>query len=219
MKALILGLILSGSFQALAATSESTATLPPSAADVAPSHFHLTPFFGVAGSKITTNQGDIEGDSTASTGGLAEFGSGYVTFQTGLAFTQAGGKGTYNQNDATLRLSYLSVPIFAKVNIMGTPRRTVYIKTGLMPGALVSKEIQVKSQSGSLTGSTSDFTAGSFDLPAVFGVGGAIPVYSKGSIIVEMNFSRSLNDYKLLSDTIKAKNESLTILVGMSFAL
>ena len=200
------------------AAGETKTSVPEAATEVRKdSGFHLTPYLGLGTTKITTSAGDLEGSSGVSTGGFAEFGSGYMSYQTGLALTMVSGKQTASSVESTLKLNYITIPVLAKVNIMGSTRRTVYIKAGLMPGFLVSKEIETKTFGLSRT--TSNFSAGTFDLPAIVGVGGAIPVYSKGSIIVELNYSKSLNSYKLISDQINARNEGLALVVGMSFAL
>lgn len=181
------------------------------------SQLHITPMVGVAAMAIkTNNQGDSDTDVGASMGGLVEFGLGAVDFQTGLIYNQFGGRKDVGSGiDAKFTFSYLSVPLLTKFNFMGDAQKTVYLKAGLMPGFLTSKNLRVSAMGQSAT--TSSFTAGSFDLPVVIGVGGAIPVSSMVSIVIEANYVRSLIDYDLF--TVKARNEGVIVNAGASIAL
>ena len=158
--------------------------------------------------KIKADDGSSDSDNGLSIGGLAEIGSGMTTFQTGLLYNQFGGKDTSDGDKLQLNLDYLSIPLLGKINFMGDPENTVYMKAGLMPGILVSKEMKVTVDGE--TFKSSNIGVNSVDVPGVIGLGGTFPVESGNSVGIEANYVRSLSKINNSSDG-QAYNEGFIV--------
>lgn len=191
-----------------------------SSTDESATPLHITPAVGAAVMSIKSDSGGSDPDTGVSIGGLVDIGRGITTFQTGLLYNQFGGKGTETVNGTDLNikvnLSYLSVPALAKFNFSGDPESTFFIKAGLMPGLLVSKQGTVSA--GGQSVSTSDVSVNSFDLPAVAGLGGAIPISPTTSFIIEASYIRSLLNISS-SGSGNARNEGVLLTAGVSLSL
>lgn len=136
-------------------------------------------------------------------------------FETGLLYNQMGGKFSDGGFSAKVNLDYLSVPAFAKLNFMGNPDRTAFLKAGLMPSILLSQT--AKLSNGSRTSSTNDVGAKSMDLPMVVGLGGAIPISLQNSLILQADYVRSL--ISINKESSDVRNEGFVVSAGMSFGI
>lgn len=174
------------------------------------SSIHLIPTIGVAMMGIKSDSGNSDLDAGLSVGGLADFGSGMFTLETGLLYNQFGGKNSLVQ----VNLNYLSVPVAGKFNFMGNPDKTAFLKLGVLPSFLMSQSASLAGQSFS----GSDVGAKSFDLPLIVGVGGAIPVARNMSIVIEADYLRGLMNINGDGDGT-ARNEGFMIGTGISIGL
>lgn len=175
---------------------------------------HITPVVGVTAMGITGDNASTDMSAGGSYGGLVEIGSGLVTFQTGLEYNQFGGKRTFAGGSAETTLSYLSLPLVAKLNLMGNPEETVYLKAGVMPGTALTRSKRITGLYYSWSAEDEFKTT---DIPAVVGVGGAIPMSSQGSLVLDLTFIRSLTS--IGNNGLNAYNTGLVLSAGFSFAL
>lgn len=198
-----------------AESANSISTSTPAEESTQKASIELVPVLGFGSVGWKGDKGDWSADTALSTGGLFEVGSGYVTFQTGLLYNSYGQKNSIDDIDFTVRLAYLSVPVLAKVNIMGDSSRTVYLKLGVEPSFLLSKDVGIGAVT--VTGLTPN-GVNSFDLPAVAGVGGAIRVAKNKAIIIEGDYITGLTK-AIQNDGMSVRHEGFMITSGFSFGL
>lgn len=181
----------------------------------APLEVRVNPVFGLASMKLDfENSGGakIEADQGFSGGALLEYGSGFFGFQTGLLYNQFGAAWAQPQSTEVM-LEYIGVPLFAKLNLMGSAAQTIYLKAGLMPSFLIGAE--VKTANFRLT-STDPFER--TDVPAVVGVGGALPISPSTSLTLDVSYVRGLLNV-VDSSNFEAKNDGFMFNGGLSVEL
>ncbi len=143
----------------------STADLPRTMA----SPLRLTPVVG-ASSFTTNNTVDVTNfNEGISAGLLADIGSGFWTFETGILTLQSNVDRT--GDTGAINVDTWGVPLLAKVNFSGMPHSTVFAKLGAMPFTA--------------TGDADDF-----DIMAVGGIGGALPLGRNSSLIIDATYNR-----------------------------
>jgi hypothetical protein len=218
MKKLFIFALVALSFQIHAQNGQNRASIADDSASSETSAFHLTP---AAGPALVRPQGkgaeDYQVDAGYQVGGFAELGSGYVTFQSGLLYSDYASKVDMGLADLKLRLDYLTVPVLAKINLMGTPDRTVYIKVGLLPEFLVNKTAEVNAL-GQKSTFHRELSINTFDLPATLGVGGAIKVARNKAVVVEASYLRGLTKINTDSD-YHVYNEGFLVTAGFTFGI
>lgn len=87
----------------------------------------LIPFYGVNSMNYNTSSSlDQLGDGS-NFGLLADFGEGFLTFETGIVGSNNQAETVGNQR---LQYNYWGVPLALKLNLSGKPNETVYLKAG-----------------------------------------------------------------------------------------
>ena len=209
-KALFLFVTFFGLNAAAQSSANTLKTTTKAVAAPSDSSVHVIPTVGLAVMGLKTDSSSINPDNGVTAGGLVELGNGLATGQTGVLYNQFG----IQQNSRQANLNYLAIPVMGKLNFMGNPEKTFFLKAGVMPSFLVGSTLNTPR--GSISGGRVGATP--FDIPVVIGLGGAIPVGPTVSLVIEANYVRSLvniND----KGTTNAKNEGLLIGSGLSIAL
>lgn len=177
----------------------------------------IVPSIGVGGFKLQGSNGSSDSTIGTSVAGIAEFGSGYFSFQTGLMVNKFGGKGSTAGNSTDLAITYLGIPVMAKINLTGNATKTVYIKAGLVPSLVVQKEL--KFNVDGFSGTTSNVKMQNFDMPVVIGVGGAIPVSDNAALIVGIDYMQSTGNIAADTSRSQVKNVGYLVNAGLSIGL
>jgi hypothetical protein len=146
-------------------------------------------------------------------GAVADIGHSDFVFETGLLYRQLGAAGSTDLVDIVVNLNYLTVPIVGKYYFSGQNTNSAYIKLGLLPSILVSKEATASALG--LSASTSNFDVKTFDLGPVAGLGGKIGMNDTTSMIIEANYYRGLT--KITESEIY--NSAFTLTAGIALDL
>jgi hypothetical protein len=214
-KAILTSLVVLGAVQARAGdVGESQTSLQSTHEQV--SSFHLVPVLGANFVNLKDDSNDSHGlnaDSGFSVGALTEFGEGTYTFQTGLLYNEYRQKVDSNGITLKARFDYLSVPLLAKVNFMGTPAKTVYLKGGVVPSGLLSRNLTASDSYGNSASGAPETS--SFDLPAILAVGGAFPIGIDKAATIELAYQYGLTNMNPGSGG-RVHNEGVALLVGLS---
>lgn len=171
----------------------------------------LIPSFGAAAMGVRSDDRNSGLDTGVSTGALVDFGNGSLTFETGLLYEQFGGNGSFDGRGSRLNLSYLGIPVVGKLNFSGDADRTFFLKGGLRAMALTS-------QSSQLNGKSTSPGAAPTDLDAVVGIGGAIPVSSTNSLVLDASYLRGLTKINQ-SGPSDFRNEGFVLTAGVSIGI
>ena len=125
------------------------------------SQFTLIPTVsvGVSTARVTGSTGEAQGDETQmlsraslSGGLLAEYGTGKMSFQSGLLYIQEGfvssitrQHGSYVSSGLVAgRIDYLGIPLLGKLNYHTSPRTYLSIKGGVIPVVFLGMEESVE---------------------------------------------------------------------------
>lgn len=188
--AVAMTLIAFGSFANAQETGTTTGSLPR----VIDSSVRVAPVFGTSSftvdNKVST---DNFGDSY-SAGVLADFGKGTWAFETGLLTLQANADS--NNGNVAGSIDTWGIPLLAKWNMTGRPHETFFVKAGAMPF--------VANGAGN----------NDFNLMAVGGIGGAIPLGRSSAVILDASYNRLFTDNGDLTDY-----QGIALLAGLSFNL
>ncbi|MES2964646.1 MAG: hypothetical protein V4760_12205 [Bdellovibrionota bacterium] len=152
----------------------------------------------VAGASSFARSQDIKTDrfdDGFSMGLLADFGSSWLTFETGILSLQSRGVTSDNNTSAAVDVDSWGIPLLAKMNFSGKPHETVFLKAGVMPFR---------------TGGDVEDT----DIMGVAGIGGAIPLGRNSSLQLDAAFNRSFTTGGDLTDY-----QGLSLLAGLAFNL
>lgn len=181
MKKIVLALsaILLGSVSAMAQEGGvSAAPLPRSYA--AP--FRIIPVAGASSFTTAPSLNNVTFNQGFSAGLLGDFGSNYWTFEAGVLSLNSQENRT--GDSAAVTVNSWGIPLLAKVNFSGHPHQTVFLKAGAMP----------------FTASGASST--NFDVMAVGGLGGHIPLGRSSSLLLDASYNRlftragNLTDYQ-----------------------
>lgn len=149
----------------------------------------------VAGASSFTTADEVNTDNFGdgfSAGLLADFGSGFWTFETGILALQSSGTDT-GEGSAAIDIDTWGIPLMAKVNFSGKPHETVFLKAGALPFTA--------------TGDREEF-----DVMGAVGVGGHIPLGRNSSLLLDATYNRILSDDAALGDF-----QGVSLLAGLSF--
>ncbi len=151
----------------------------------------LKPTVGVTAMKVTSSSGPgLETDAGFSGGALLEFGAGYGSVETGLMINQGGGRLTRDQSDVKYTLTYVSIPLLAKLNFLGNTNNTFYVKSGIVPSYLITSEATSKIDNRVYR--TTDLDVNKFDTFAQIGLGGTVKLDDLMPIGLEASYMRGL---------------------------
>ena len=146
--------------------TENRADLPRTSA----SSLRLIPAFGMSS---FTNNGtpDLKHFSGSYTAGLlADLGSGYASFETGIVTLSA--QTTADNGNASFHVGTWGVPLLAKFNFSGNPHETIFAKAGVMPFTF-----------------SGDGRSG-FNIMGVGGLGGHIALGQNSSLLLDATYNR-----------------------------
>jgi hypothetical protein len=190
LKSLVLALtaiVLSSASAMAQDVGSSEAPLPRSMA--AP--FRLIPVAGASSFTTASSLSNVKFDQGFSAGLLGDFGENFWTFETGiLALNSAENRAG---DTAAVTVNSWGVPLLAKVNFSGHPHQTVFAKIGAMP----------------FTASGASST--NFDVMAVGGIGGAIPLGRNSSLVLDASYNRLFTRSGNLTDY-----QGIALLAGLS---
>lgn len=150
----------------------------------------------VAGASSFATDKDLKTDNFDegfSAGILADIGSRFLTFETGILSLQSHGLVNQNARSASVNVDNWGVPLLAKMNFSGKPHETVFAKVGAMPF-----------RSGGDVNAT--------NLMGVAGLGGAIPIGRNSSLQLDASYNRSVTNEGDLRDF-----QGVSILAGLAF--
>lgn len=173
---------------AFAQEGTSTADLPRTQA----SSFRIAPVLGASSFTVNNEVSTENFDDGFSAGLFADFGSGTWNFETGIVTLQSngdaeGGTGAFN-------VETWGIPLLAKFNFSGKPHSTVFLKAGAMPYTA--------------TGDGSN----DFDIMAVGGIGGNIPLGRNSSLLLDASYNRLFTENGDVTDL-----QGIALLAGLSF--
>lgn len=187
--ALALAAIAMAASQAMAQDATSVAQQPGRSNAAA---FRLAP---VAGASSFANSTTLETDNFNqgfSAGLFADFGASYWNFETGILSLSA--NSSRNGSSAAVNINTWGVPLLAKVNFSGNPHETVFLKAGAMPFLASGQDVN------------------DFNIMAVGGVGGNIPLGKNSSVLLDASYNRLFSQSGELSNY-----QGLALLAGLSF--
>jgi hypothetical protein len=175
---------------AMAQDSTSVAQQPgrSNAAD-----FRLAPVIGASSfANDTTVQTGF--DQGFSAGVFADFGPSTWNFETGVLTLSS--NASKDHSSASVNVNTWGVPLLAKMNFSGNPHETVFLKAGAMPFLASGQDIN------------------EFNVMAVGGVGGNIPLGKNSSILLDATYNRLFSQGGELTNY-----QGLALLGGLSFNL
>lgn len=132
-------------------------------------------------------------DDGFSAGILADIGSRYLTWETGILSLQSRGVTNESNQSAAIDVESWGIPLLAKVNFSGKPHETVFAKVGAMPF-----------RSGGDVNAT--------NVMGVAGIGGAVPLGRNTSLQLDAAYNRSFTNEGNLSNY-----QGLSLLAGLAF--
>lgn len=170
-------------------------------------------------------------------GATVDIGRSNLVLETGLLYQQlgsddssipmVGGVVAAFSGDPTLTLDYLAIPIEAKYYFRGQQKSSWYVKGGLIPSFLVSKQAKISSQvfgyqDGSFgwhekTTSTNNVSAYDLYLPVVVGIGGKMNVSDNTAIILETTYQYSMTP--IFIDSPNSTISAVSFTTGLDIAL
>ncbi len=233
MKFLILaGLILTmGSF-VRAENSSLTGSLPR-LEDPVRKHFILEA--GYIGAMGTSQSDTSEVQHGFSGGFLVDiFGEHYFNFEAGAFVTQQGfaysskGIQSVGTNDLSAltdskvsgKLSYVGIPILAKINLAGRVTNTPFIIAGVSPQFLVSKDMSIQASDGN--GKTQyfkpdviDYDPPEYDVTGIIGIGGSYRFSNMQSLLLQATYNRGFVPIDNLKQGICNQSFLLTLGFGV----
>jgi len=198
------------------------------------SAFAATPAFGQGidlGLKGGVNFAKLSGDDIEDVSNRSGFAvgaflnvstGGFFSIQPEVLFSQKGAKLQSEDGEATMKLSYVEIPVLLKVSpmLVGATGFKPFLYAGPVLGISAGCSI-----SGEDEGISVDVDCGvgdfidtkSTDLSAVFGAGGSFAV-GRGTFSVEARYGLGLSDVFDVED-MDVKNRAISVLVGYSIRL
>jgi hypothetical protein len=176
----------------------------------------MVPVFGDANTALKWSGGGTSTNDGLSLGSFVDLGSGAWSLQTGLFYNRYGGQASNDYFSYKILLDYISVPLFAKFNVLGHVDNTPYVKVGMTPGLLTGSSLTFdNTQSFAVSGDLRGFRK--YDIPASVGVGASIYSDGRNALVIEASYFRSLTSINnLVSDM---RNEGFLFNLGVSIAL
>lgn len=183
------------------------------------SFVHLIPVAGMAAMSIDVKDSETEfsHDTGTSAGLLMNFGSGFVTLETGVLYNQFGAKIKQDEVTIKLKFDYISIPVALKLNLFGDVENTVFLKAGVMPGFAQAKKFKAEFRGREIEQDVRGIK--DFDLPAIAGMGGAISVAQNASLIIEASYIHSLQSIAKDDTNSDVRNTGFNVLGGVSIGL
>lgn len=188
--ALALTLVAFGSFAQAQETGTTTGELPR----VIDSSVRIAPVFGTSSFTVDNEVSTDNFGDSYSAGILADFGKGTWAFETGILTLQANADST--DGNVAGSIDTWGIPLLAKWNMSGRPHETFFVKAGGMPFVATGPGDK------------------DFNLMAVGGIGGAIPLGRSSAVILDATYNRLFTDNGDLTDY-----QGLALLAGLSFNL
>jgi hypothetical protein len=170
-------------------------------------------YFSLAG---LPTQAEADTSSTFGFAGgfLTDIGGGPVALETGALFVQTGGQSTSSSRHIEITLSYLSVPLLAKIRIWEQGAFAIHMKGGLTPQYMIDgKNVFTFGGRTATEYLTAQSTINRFDTMAT--IGAAVNITTGTSIFtMDVNYNRGLvSIYK----TSQVFNSGFTMTGGMLF--
>lgn len=175
------------SIESMAQEGISQAPLPRSMA----SPFRIIPVGGASSFTTAPNLNNVDFNQGFSAGLLADFGSRFWTFESGVLSLNS--RETRSGDTTAVTVNSWGIPLLAKMNFSGKPHETVFLKLGAMP----------------FTASGASST--NFDVLGVGGVGGHIPLGRNSSILLDASYNRLFTRAGNLTDY-----QGIALLAGLS---
>lgn len=149
----------------------------------------------VAGASSFANSSTLQTDNFDrgfSAGLFADFGPSYWNFETGILTLSSNASRT--GSSAAVNVNTWGIPLLAKVNFSGNPHETVFLKAGAMPFLASGQDVN------------------DFNVMAVGGLGGNIPLGKNSSVLLDATYNRLFSQSGDLSNY-----QGLALLAGLSF--
>ncbi len=162
------------------------------------------------------------------------FGKTYFNFETGAFITQQAF--SYNfDNPAVIdttdvsslskflvvgKVTYVGVPLLAKINFSGHPTNTAFLIGGASPQILMAKDmsVQAKDDSGAtktFSPATNKYDPPSVDVSGIIGLGGSFSFSDTQSILVQATYNRGFVPVDYKGDGIYNQSFLLTLGFGV----
>lgn len=194
-----------GSLMAFALVAFGTVTTPANAQENATTVTGELPrtmaapirILPVAGTSSFATDDELQTDEFDgfTAGILADVGSRFWTFESGILAIQGRGVTDADNQRASIDIDSWGIPLLAKVNFSGKPHETVFLKAGAMP-FVTSGDVE------------------DTDVMGVAGIGGALPLGRNSSFQLDATYNRSFTTSGDLTDF-----QGLSILAGLAFNL
>ena len=187
---------------------------------------------------LSTDETDASNIQHGLSGGLLfdVYGEHYFTAETGLFVTQQGfgyksellkTVGTTDVSALTNvkvegKLTYIGLPILAKLNLAGRVTNTAFIIGGVTPQFLISKDIYVQGEdtSGNIQSTKptdKSFDPPTYDITGVIGIGGSFKYSESKTLLIQTSYNRGF----VPIDNLQAGtcNQSFLLTVGFGVDL
>jgi hypothetical protein len=164
---------------------------------------HLNPQIGVSSFEYSGNTG--AGKSKFTGGATVEFGGPARKFETGMLIMQTGADATVNSGTTeTVNVTYLTLPMMAKLRIFELPSQSWYAKFGAMTA------LQVGSSDRGITNGA--------DVMLAAGLGGRFAFTKKADFIVEATYDKGLLE-SIHTAATTSYNQGFVVMAGLSFSI
>ena len=162
---------------------------------------HINPQVGVSNFEYSGKNG---GGKQQPTGGVTlEFGGASRKFETGMLLMQTSADATLNNGEtATVNVTYLTLPMMAKLRVLAMKNQSWYAKFGALTALTVGS-------------SDRNITSGA-DVMAAVGLGGRFTFTQKSDFIVEATYNKGLLE-SLNTTSGSSYNQGFVVLAGVSF--
>jgi hypothetical protein len=164
---------------------------------------HINPQIGVSSFEYSGNTGG--GHQKFTGGATVEFGGSARKFETGVLLMQTGADTTVNNGSVEqVNVTYLTLPMMAKLRIVSMRSQSWYAKFGAMTA---------------LTLNSSDRTVtNGADVLAAAGLGGRFAFSKKSDFIVEATYNRGLLE-SIHTANETSYNQGFVVMAGLSFSI
>lgn len=154
--------------------------------------FRVIPVAGASSFTTASNIGNLNFNQGFSAGLLADFGHTFWNFETGVMALNS--SETRSGDTASVTVNTWGIPLLAKLNFSGKPHETIFAKAGVMPF------------------SASGASSTNFDIMAVGGIGGDIPLGHSSALILDASYNRLFTRAGNLTEY-----QGIALLAGFSF--
>ena len=158
------------------------------------SPIRLIPEIGVSSFSNSTSVSTDNFGQGFSASLLADFGDNYWNFETGIETLKS--QINRGERSAAVNVNTWGIPVLAKYNVSGRPHETVFFKAGAMPFAANGDNIN------------------QFNVMAVGGIGGALPLGHNSSVLIDATYNRLVNNSGDLTNY-----QGIALLAGLSLNL